>query len=513
MNQAEKLAQSLEQLQELQKKGVVAIRSRDLTRIHLNRLVKTGFLKEVIKGWYIPSRPEETQGDSTSWYISFWDFCASYLNKRFGNTWCLSPEQSLLLHIENWTVPKQLLVRSKKGNNKITHLLFDTSLLDVRYTMPKKNEIEEKNGLKIYSKASALIASSPSFFIQNPTDARTILATIQDASEILPSLLENGHSTIAGRLIGAFKNTGQNRIAEEIKKTMIAAGYNIREQDPFEAEIKLQYPNKIVSPYVHRIRILWQEMRNPIIDRFPKPSNTPLDTKSYLENIEAKYTIDAYHSLSIEGYQVTIDLIEKVRSGKWNPDTDEADHNHKNALAARGYWQAFQAVRKSIQKVLNDNNPSKVAWDDHGDWFRELFAPSVTAGILKPTELAGYRRHPVYIKRSMHVPPNFSAVPELMYTFFDLLEHETEASVRIVLGHFFFVFIHPYMDGNGRIGRFLMNLMCAAGKFPWIIIPVERRQQYMEALEKASVEQNIIPFCDFISTEICKAKFEQKRKS
>lgn len=54
------------------------------------------------------------------------------------------------------------------------------------------------------------------------------------------------------------------------------------------------------------------------------------------------------------------------------------------------------------------------------------------------------------------------------------------------------------MDGNGRIGRFLMSLMCALGKFPWIIIPVQRRQQYMDALEKASVEQDIIPFCEFL---------------
>ena len=110
MTPAEKLAQSLEQLQILQKKGV-AIRSRDLTRTHLNRLIKNGFLKEVIKGWYISSRPDEIQGDSTAWYIAFWDFCAAYLNKRFGNAWCLSPEQSLLLHAENWTVPKQLFVR------------------------------------------------------------------------------------------------------------------------------------------------------------------------------------------------------------------------------------------------------------------------------------------------------------------------------------------------------------------------------------------------------------------
>lgn len=500
MTRSEKLAQSLEHLRDLQKKGLVAIRSRDLTRTHLNRLTKNGFLKEVIKGWYIPSRPDEIQGDSTSWYISFWHFCSSYLNKRFGNAWCLSPEQSLLLHAENWTVPQQLLVRSKKGNNKITQLPFHTSLLDVRYAMPHKTAIEEKNGLRIYAKIPALIVSAPSFFIHHPTDARTVLASIQDASEILSHLLEGGHSTIASRLVGAFRNIGQYRIADDIKKTMSSAGYNIREQDPFESEINLQFSNRMVSPYVNRLHILWHEMRKPIIDRFPKPSKSPLNIKKYLKNVEDKYLTDAYHSLSIEGYQVSMELIEKVRSGKWNPDNDENDYNHRNALAARGYWQAFQAVKQSISKVLMGGNPGKIAWNDHGDWFRELFGPSVTAGLLKPAELAGYRRHSVYIRRSMHVPPNFSAVPELMSTFFNLLENETDASVRIVLGHFFFVFIHPYMDGNGRIGRFLMNVMFAAGKYPWTIIPVERRQQYMQALEEASVKQNIIPFCDFLAS-------------
>lgn len=499
MTQAEKLAQSLEYLQDLQKKGMLAIRSRDLTRAHLNRLTKNGFLKEVIKGWYIPCRPDETQGDSTSWYISFWHFCASYLNKRFGNIWCLSPEQSLLLHAENWTVPKQLLVRAKKGGNKITQLPFGTSLLDVRYTMPKKNEIEEKNDLKIFSKVPALIACSSSFFRHHPTDARTLLATIQDASEILSTLLEGGHSTIASRLVGAFRNIGQVHIADNIKKTMFAAGYDIREQDPFESEIKLQFSSKMRSPYINRMHILWHEMRKPIIDRFPNPPDSPIDVQKYLKNVEEKYVTDAYHSLSIEGYQVNSQLIEKVRSGKWNPDDDETDQDHKNALAARGYWQAFQAVKRSIQKVLMGENGGKVTWNDHRDWFLELFGPSVVSGILKPAELAGYRRHPVYIRRSMYTPPNFSAVPDLMYTFFDLLEHETEASVRIVLGHFFFVYIHPYMDGNGRMGRFLMNVMFASGKYPWTIIPVERRKQYMNALEEASAKQNIIPFCDFLA--------------
>mgnify|MGYP001823280630 FL=1 len=110
---SEKLAGSLETLKKLQDSGAVAIRSRDLSRTHRERLVRNGFLQEVIKGWYIPSRPGETAGESTSWYASFWGFCASYLESRFGEGWCLSPEQSLALHTGKMTVPRQLLVRTK----------------------------------------------------------------------------------------------------------------------------------------------------------------------------------------------------------------------------------------------------------------------------------------------------------------------------------------------------------------------------------------------------------------
>jgi Fic family protein len=99
----------------------------------------------------------------------------------------------------------------------------------------------------------------------------------------------------------------------------------------------------------------------------------------------------------------------------------------------------------------------------------------------------------------MHVPPPRDAVRELMPALFDLLEDETEASVRAVLGHFVFVYIHPYMDGNGRIGRFLMNVMLASGGYPWTVIPVQRRTDYMAALESASVGQNIAPLAKFLT--------------
>lgn len=59
---SEKLAESLEELHALQARGKVAIKSSDLARTHRERLIKNGFLQEVMKGWYIPTRPDDKVG-------------------------------------------------------------------------------------------------------------------------------------------------------------------------------------------------------------------------------------------------------------------------------------------------------------------------------------------------------------------------------------------------------------------------------------------------------------------
>jgi len=496
---SEKLAESLQVLRELQERRVVAIRSRDLSRTHRERLVKNGFLKEVMKGWYIPSHPDEAPGDSTAWYTSFWDFCAAYLKERFDNDWCLSPEQSISLHTGNRTVPNQLLVRTPKGGNKPTTLPHGTSLFDVRYTMPREDEIVAKDGLRLYSVPAALVACPEHFFRQASTDVRATMATVKDASDVLAILLEGGHSTIAGRLAGAFRNAGRDRIADQIVRTMKSAGYTVWESDPFKNRPPIILDTREASPYVNRIRLMWEEMRGPVIERFPVAPGLPENIDAYLKHVEDIYVTDAYHSLSIEGYRMSAELIERVQSGNWSPDDDKNDQEHRNALAARGYWQAYQVVQESLGKILRGGNPGTVSDDDHSIWYGELFGPGVTAGIISAIDLAGYRTGPVYIRRSMHVPPPRAAVRDCMPALFDLLKIEPEPSVRVVLGHFIFVYIHPYVDGNGRMGRFLMNTMLASGGYPWTVIPVGERNAYMAALEEASVGQNIVQFADFLA--------------
>ena len=505
----EKLAASLEELQGLQEKGAVAIRANDLSRVHRERLLKAGFLREVMKGWYVPARPDETAGDSTSWYASFWRFCSAYLTERFGSGWCLSPEQSLSLHAGNWTVPRQLVVRSPKGGNKPTPLPHDTALLDVRAALPAKGQAQEVDGLRLFSLPAALIACSPGYFRNNPTDARTALALIRSASDVLAPLLEGGHSLIAGRLAGAFRNIGRDRIADEIVATMKVADYKVREDDPFESKVALAGIGRIESPYVGRIRLMWDSMRPAVLEHFPDPPAKPNDIDAYMDRVDGTYVTDAYHSLSIEGYRVSPELIDRVRSGTWAPDRGDKDRKHQDGLAARGYYQAFQAVRKSVRRVLEGENSGGVVDEDHGGWYREMFGPSVTAGIVKIGDLAGYRSSPVYIRRSKHVPPRWEAVRDAMPTFFELLREEESPKVRTVLGHFVFVYIHPYVDGNGRMGRFLMNVMLASGGYPWTVVPVERRNDYMAALETASAGQDLERFARFLG-QLVTASLEGK---
>ena len=82
------------------------------------------------------------------------------------------------------------------------------------------------------------------------------------------------------------------------------------------------------------------------------------------------------------------------------------------------------------------------------------------------------------------------------------LKNEASPAVRAVLGHFMFVFIHPYIDGNGRIGRFIMNLMLISGGYNWTVIRVDQRDRYFQALENVSVQGDIRPFTKFLADEM-----------
>ena len=499
-----RLAESLKVLRRFQDKHGEVVESPDLTETHRARLVEAGFLRPVIKGWYICANPADKPGDTTAWFASYWSFLSGYLGKRFGKRYCLNAEVSLALHTGSTTVPRQVTVVTREGGVSKIDLPHGTSIM--LYADPKNvpgNRIELK-GLQVQPLPEALCRAAPNFFRSSPREAEIALAMVRDPGELLTFLLSGeGYPAAAGRLAGGYRFLGKPEFAERLATTMKRAGYDIRESNPFEMPAPTLAPGaRERSPYVLRLRSMWESWRGDVIKSFPHAPGLPRATQKYLANVTERYAADAYNSLSIEGYQVTEELIRRVARGTWNPEADAADGKDRDALAARGYYLAFNRVKASIQRILEGKSAGEVARGDHHEWYGELFAPAVTAGIVQSHQLAGYRSGPIYIRNSMHTPLPREALLDAMETLFDLLTHEPHAAVRAVLGHHLFVFIHPYFDGNGRIGRFLMNAMMASGGYPWTVIRLKQRAQYMAALEAASVGGDIKPLAKFIAKEM-----------
>jgi fido (protein-threonine AMPylation protein) len=499
----EKLAESLAELEKLQAGRKRVFRSAELSRVHRERLLHAGFLQQVVRGWLIASSPGTAPGESTPWFASFWEFCARYCEERFSTDWHVSPEQSLLIQAENTVIPPQVIIYSPKGSNNTIELLFGASLYDLKESQrPTPADLIVSDGLRLFAIEPALIKVPEAFFASKPIEAQVALATVREPSGLLRRLLEGGNSVVAGRLAGAFRRVSRADIAEEIRAAMMGAGYAVRETDPFVPGHEFGKLTPAAAPIVGRIQSMWESMRDTVLSTFPRAPGLPTDRQAYLHFVDEIYQSDAYHSLSIEGYRVTPDVIERVRSGAWSPESNDADRQNRDALAARGYWQAFQQVKRSVEEIIGGVNPGALVRTVHRDWYRELFQPSVAAGLIPATALAGYRNDFVFLRTSRYVPPRWETVRDAMPALFDLLASEPEPAARAVLGHWLMGYIHPYMDGNGRMARFLMNAMLASGGYPWTVVRVEDRTRYLRALDSASIDLDIAPFAAFLSERV-----------
>lgn len=487
----------LKEYQDAHGENLVIHGADTLGRTHTERLLNSGYLKMVIKGWYIPCYPG-SEGDSTVWYVSYWHFIVAYLNNKFGENWSLSPESSLYFYSGKSVVPQQLIVRSDAAANNILSLPFGTSLLDIKASLPPSVEVELRYGVRLYPLAYALLLVGPDYYRRNSLEARTCLASLRDVTPVVTAALEGGYTSRAGRVAGALRSIGREEMADQLISTMKQVGYSIQEENPFEEDIRLERFEP--SPYASRLRLMWMKMCPKVVALKESAGIHPVakDVESVLAMMDATYIKDSYNSLSIEGYKITEGLLEKVRSGNWDPKNDDEDQERKNALAARGYYQAYQLLKQSVADSLAGEDPARMYVKSHQGWHFQLFEPCIRAGIIKASDLVGYRTNQVYIRNSMHVPLNPDAVLDAMTALSSLMQEEPDAFVRAVLGHFFFVYIHPYMDGNGRTARFTMNSQLVTGGYPWIVVPVERRDEYMASLEKASVEEDIESFVRFI---------------
>ena len=112
-----------------------------------------------------------------------------------------------------------------------------------------------------------------------------------------------------------------------------------------------------------------------------------------------------------------------------------------------------------------------------------------------------YRRENVTIKGAIHIPPDYLKVPELMEKL--VLNYENwndfHPIIQAALLHGELVKIHPFIDGNGRTSRLLMNLDLMNHGYNPVIIKKEDRLEYYEALDKAHTTGDYTDFVKLIT--------------
>jgi len=466
-------------------------------------LVKNGYFKRIIKGWYLLDADVtlHTVVESALWYESIWSFISQYLTSRFNDNYWLSPGASLDLHTENNTMPTQIVAFVKGISSDIIKLPNDMSLVLSNSNL-KPDEIIKLQDVNVYPLEMALAISSPSAYKFNPMSMQVALRNANFDS-LVDALVKIKNVASIGRIIGAYDALNMRAESKKIEAIISGIGFeSVKIVNPFDTSLVLIGKTGKLAPSATRVQMMWQQMRQSIIDRFVEHPpefdffSKPLDKT--LAMINELYVSDAYNSLSIEGYKVTSDLIERVSTGDWTPETIEKDNKVKDALAARGYYDAFNNVIDSVTEAYNNEDLNYLIDVGITQWYTSLFSPCVVAGIFSELDIAGFRKGPIYIKGSSHVPPASEQLMDCMTTLKECIAEENSYPVKAILGHFFLGYIHPFMDGNGRTARFLMNFLFIVGGYNWVVIKQETRESYMDVLEMASVDKNITPFVEFI---------------
>ncbi len=213
----------------------------------------------------------------------------------------------------------------------------------------------------------------------------------------------------------------------------------------------------------------------------PLPKET---LKSLEENFKLEWT---YNSNAIEGNTLTLKETKVVLEGITIGGKTMREHleaiNHKEAI-------------EFLEELINDNGE-----------LSEMDIKNIHALVLKgiDDENAGrYRIENVIISGATHIPPESVVVPEFMEKLiyrYDEWKEKYHPIVVAALLHAEFVKIHPFIDGNGRTARLLMNFEAMKNGYPPIIIKTEQRHSYYDALDKGAMTGDYTDFVKMVKKQ------------
>lgn len=214
----------------------------------------------------------------------------------------------------------------------------------------------------------------------------------------------------------------------------------------------------------------------------PLPAHT---VKSLREHLLIEWT---YHSNAIEGNRLTLAETKVVLEGITVGGKTLREHleaiNHREAIIY-------------IEEIVRKNEPLS-------EWQIRNIHRLVLSKI--DDENAGvYRKENVRIAGEQHIPPNFYELAGEMQRLMAWYEGEGKALhpvERAAQLHIKFVGIHPFVDGNGRTSRLLLNLELMKHGYPPVVIRKESRLEYYDALDKAHTTGESSDFIALVAAEL-----------
>lgn len=207
------------------------------------------------------------------------------------------------------------------------------------------------------------------------------------------------------------------------------------------------------------------------------------------ENWENRYeafcSLFTYNSTAIEGNTLTLQetamlLFEKQVPRKSLREINEV-LNHK---------EAFDFILKTKEDISK-----KLILKLHEIIVKNTLKPELEKQIGR------YRDVQVYIRGAEWIPPRPEEVPKEMKALLTWYSKNKRKLHPVILASYFhsaFEGIHPFVDGNGRVGRLLMNFILYKNNYPMINIPNAKKHLYYKVLQEAQLKGNLRPFLDFL---------------
>lgn len=461
-------------------------------------LVKEKFVVSVARGYWLLKRPEDDIKEVFP--LVYWEIIEAVLSRY---AWSVSGLSAAII-LNGWQgAQKKLIVATKEKTNWKLPLIDDFSV-SIHYE-PRFDE-RMINKTKVAKREIPVDIPEKAFVDINKVDSpevQTFIAgTDFDLRKLEAIYSKNPRPIVFKRLIGMSKKANRLDLVTGLERIIDTyTHYRVGRKEKIDVEIEVKKPAALKPPWVIRQEQQMKEFKEALERAFETRVSAlvthPLNKLLKQAKEHKKY--DTYHSTSLEGYQITPEEVDALLSGQIPKEAKKQGEAYlekiKNRMAILGYSAAFDFI---LEKAKDDFKQPAVSQKLIKDCYYHLFKPSADAEIVDPWTLIDYRNMPVFIRGTSFVPPAYEKLPELMKSLEVITNKIMNPIVKAILAHYLFVTIHPYGDGNGRTARLLMNYLMLAAGYPWVTIRADQRTEYFKALNTANLQNDILPFGEFI---------------